>query len=149
MMAGLESVAYWPWWLGALGLGGLSLLHLALTGKVLGVSGAWKRVVQWREAAAAAEAECALRTQTDALLADLDAATRAEFGAVNDASASASASPASGLENAPPLFASASAPAISPAASAVFLVMMAIGGAVSAAAAGRWGLQYDLGAVFG
>ncbi|HET6344723.1 MAG TPA: transporter, partial [Myxococcota bacterium] len=139
-MGALEPSTYWPWWLGALALGGLSVLHMALTGKILGVSGAWKRVVRWRAEAAAVEAEEALRTQSAALLAELEAATRAEFGDRYDASAP--------TVTAPVTSASAPAAAITPGASALFLAMVALGGAISAAAAGRWGVRADLGAEF-
>lgn len=73
---------YWPWWLGALALGGVSLGYLLLNGKLLGVSGSWAKVVSWKEdrelARSAAELEQADEGEIeDALLA----ATLAEFGA--------------------------------------------------------------------
>ena len=39
---------YWPWWAGALALGLITVGYAAWTGRTLGVSGAWDRVLMWR-----------------------------------------------------------------------------------------------------
>jgi uncharacterized membrane protein YedE/YeeE len=132
---------YWPWWLGALCLGGVSLLHLVLTGKVLGVSGAWQKVVSWRAQAAIHEAEQAFADGA-AFEAELERATRAEFGAAHHAG--------DGLDNAATVPATPGAAPVmaSPVAGLLLLVMMAVGGGLSAALAGRWSLQWEVGGEF-
>lgn len=42
-------MTYWPWWLGALALGLITVAHPLWTGRSFGMSGAWSRVVTWRE----------------------------------------------------------------------------------------------------
>lgn len=39
---------YWPWWAGALALGAVTVGYAVWTGRGLGVSGAWAKVVHWR-----------------------------------------------------------------------------------------------------
>lgn len=71
---------YWPWWLGAIGLAAISVLNLALVGCLLGVSGSWAKVVDWKaERVRSAEHKALVENKDDmddALLAE----TLAEFG---------------------------------------------------------------------
>ena len=71
---------YWPWWLGALGLGGVSILYLLLIGRLLGVSGSWAKVVAWKENREQLKAAEALVEDTEAMENAFMAETLAEFG---------------------------------------------------------------------
>ncbi|HEB66598.1 MAG TPA: hypothetical protein ENI93_01495 [Gammaproteobacteria bacterium] len=71
---------YWPWWLGALGLGGVSILYLLLIGRLLGVSGSWAKVVAWKENREQQKAAETLVEDTEAMENAFMAETLAEFG---------------------------------------------------------------------
>jgi len=71
---------YWSWWLGALGLGGVSILYLLLIGRLLGVSGSWAKVVAWKENREQQKAAEALVDDTEAMENAFMAETLAEFG---------------------------------------------------------------------
>ena len=71
---------YWPWWMGALGLGGVSILYLVLVGRLLGVSGSWAKVVSWKENREIEKANEALVEDQDAMGSAFMAETLAEFG---------------------------------------------------------------------
>ena len=71
---------YWPWWLGALGLGGVSILYLLLIGRLLGVSGSWAKVVAWKENREQQKAAESLVEDAEAMENAFMAETLAEFG---------------------------------------------------------------------
>ncbi len=71
---------YWPWWLGALGLGGVSILYLLLIGRLLGVSGSWAKVVAWKENREQQKAAETLVEDKEAMENAFMAETLAEFG---------------------------------------------------------------------
>lgn len=71
---------YWPWWLGAVALAGITVGFCVTVGRPLGVSGSWARVVGWRESRARERVEAPLRNNPSALNDALLAATLAEFG---------------------------------------------------------------------
>ncbi len=71
---------YWPWWLGAITLAGITVGFCATVGRPLGVSGSWARVIGWRESRAREKSEAPLRNNPSALDDALMAATLAEFG---------------------------------------------------------------------
>jgi hypothetical protein len=64
---------YWPWRLGAITLASVAVGFRAATGRTLGVSGLYGRILRWREAGVASGNE-------DALRAALLKATRERFG---------------------------------------------------------------------
>jgi uncharacterized membrane protein YedE/YeeE len=72
--------AYWPFWLGALGLASVGLTFWKLFGKPLGVSSSWTRLVHAPEESALAAQEARVMADPRALEAALLAATQAEFG---------------------------------------------------------------------
>ncbi len=73
---------YWPWWIGALALGGVSISYLLLIGRMLGVSGSWAKVVGWKEEKELARSAEVLQQADEGEIEDaLLAATLAEFGA--------------------------------------------------------------------
>ncbi len=71
---------YWPWWLGALGLAGISVLYLFLIGRLLGVSGSWAKVVAWKESRNAAATREQYASNQDEMNDAFMAETLAEFG---------------------------------------------------------------------
>ena len=42
-------IEYWSWWKGALALGGTTVVFVLLLDRMLGVSGSWSVIVNWRE----------------------------------------------------------------------------------------------------
>jgi len=70
---------YWPWWLGALGLGASTVAFPMLVGKRLGASGTWERVLHWRSELEAERADAVLDDMA-AFEAALAAETAAAFG---------------------------------------------------------------------
>jgi uncharacterized membrane protein YedE/YeeE len=118
----------WPWWLAAVVLAAVSLLHWRLSGRLMGGSGAWISLVNLPEELRAAKEEEGLDDEA-ALQAAMLAATLAEFGPAAlpvDAAAP------------PPLPAVPEAPAVvaplgrSPwTAHLVFVLALALGGAVA------------------
>ncbi len=76
---------YWPWWVGALAMGGLTIAFRIFIGRPLGVSASWANVVNWREQREQIKTSEALRDNADAAKDSILAATLAEFGEVADA----------------------------------------------------------------
>ena len=137
-------VGYWPWWLGALFLGGLSFGHWLLLRRPLGVASAWQRVSHWRESREIDRKE-SLSLEHDAVEAAMLAAAEAEFGnAAMQATASASAAaadPAAGSS-------STLRKRLPVTASAAFLVCLVAGGALAGLVDGSFSLRGDLGVTF-
>lgn len=77
---GAVVATYWPFWAGGLALAAVTVLYWGATGRPLGVSGAWARVVQWRRERDTERAEAAMGDDDAALMAALEAATLEEFG---------------------------------------------------------------------
>jgi uncharacterized membrane protein YedE/YeeE len=71
---------YWPWWLSGLALAGLTIGFRLLTGRSLGVSGSWQKVVFWKEEKAHAQQAAQLAENSAGINSALLAATLAEFG---------------------------------------------------------------------
>ncbi|MFN8079158.1 MAG: YeeE/YedE thiosulfate transporter family protein [Kineosporiaceae bacterium] len=44
----MNPTPFWPWWVGALTLGSVTVLFTILIDRPLGVSGSWDRVIHWR-----------------------------------------------------------------------------------------------------
>lgn len=57
---------YWPWWLGALALGAITVGYIWWTGRGLGVSGAWEKTLQWRARRRVERLDDAARASDDA-----------------------------------------------------------------------------------
>jgi hypothetical protein len=134
--------AYWPWWAGAIGLAVVTVGYYRATGRFLGLSSAWDRVLHWRE-------ERDLE-RLDAQFADdreleeaLAAATAEEFGTTAPASpglperpAEAPAAPAAVRGPVPLVMQSA------------LLISIFVGGLVAALVSGRFQLRADMGDAF-
>lgn len=135
--------AYWPWWAGALGLAAVTVFYTLTTDRSLGISGAWDRILHWREEREIERMDEAL-ADDDALAEALARATAAEFGTV-------AARPGS-LPAAPPPAETPSAPAPAtptrPAplvTQAALIVSTVVGGFIAAVVSGRFELRLDMG----
>lgn len=71
---------YWPWWLGGIALGLVTVIYGLLIRKPLGVSGSWSRVASWYEDKHMRQGAEVMQQGSDEVANDLLAATLAEFG---------------------------------------------------------------------
>lgn len=134
---------YLTWWKGALALGGVTVLCALMIGRMLGVSGAWANVVNWREEREKRKAASAMRSNAPAMQNALLAATLAEFG--ESATHQAFANQGIAL---PTQSASRTMPSsgVRWTAHLTFLVALVFGGFLAALASGHFELRLDLGA---
>lgn len=138
------NVEYWPWWIGALALGGVSLGYYLLIGKMLGVSGSWAKVVGWKEDRELGRSAQELEQADEGEIQDaLLAATLAEFGAgamddqQDNTDSDAESKPATGNNN--------RAASYTPwTAHLIFLLAMFVGGLIAALTSGQFELEYQL-----
>lgn len=135
---------YWPWWLGALGLGASTVAFPMLVGKRLGASGTWERVLQWRSELEAERADAVLDDMA-AFEAALAAETAAAFGghdrpAATDTLVQPGATPAAATEIQRRLPLSTQW---------LLLVSILTGAAIAALVSGRFEWHADMGQVFG
>ena len=72
-------MSYWPWWAGAIALALITIGYTLSTDRTFGVSGAWDRVLHWREERELEELDAQFRDDGE-LEAALAAATAEEFG---------------------------------------------------------------------
>lgn len=129
---------YWPWWVGAPALATTTIGYWLSTGRTLGVSTAWDRVLHWREERAVERADAALdEAGFDAALA---AATEEAFGAPGSVAVAARPRAPEAAADAPP-----PAPVL---AHAALLVSIFVGGLFAAVLSGRFELRLDLGPDF-
>lgn len=133
---------YWPWWLGALALGGITVGFTLSIGRPLGVSGSWSKVVGWREERKLAKAAEGLRPGSAVTHDAFMAATLAEFGEMDTGPA--------GEEGpvVPVPAAKAPAPAIPWSAHLVFLCCMFLGGFLATYVTGDFHLHLDVSALY-
>jgi hypothetical protein len=71
---------YWPFWAGALALAAVTVGFPMLARQWFGVSGSWRRTLEWRQRRRLLAEERRLAEEPDALAAALAAATCEEFG---------------------------------------------------------------------
>jgi uncharacterized membrane protein YedE/YeeE len=140
---------YWPWWAGALGLAAVAVGYWLAVGRTVGVSGAWDRVLHWREERAAELADAAF--DEEAFEAALAAATEEEFGVSAAGGGTAvrttatAAAPPAPVAPPPPAPAAAPVPLV---AHAALLVSIFVGGLIAAVVSGRFELRGDMGAAY-
>lgn len=80
-------IQHWPWWLGGLALAGVALAHWFMLGRQMAVSGRFTAIVnRWRFGAPDRSVQELQNASQAELLAAIQAATRAEFGAAEEAS---------------------------------------------------------------
>jgi uncharacterized membrane protein YedE/YeeE len=137
-------IEYWPWWLGALGLGGVFLAYLLLVGRLLGVSGSWAKVVSWRENRVLQQANQDFAQNQDQMSSALMAETLAQFGedALQEFQSQSSTTKTAekvdinNLESSTPWT-----------AHLTFLLCMLVGAFVTAYFSGQFELRYELSPV--
>lgn len=133
---------YWSWWKGALVLGGLSVFFVLMIGRMLGVSGSWANIINWREERRRQQAATGIRANAAVMQNALLAATLAEFGEAK--TQQMLGAPGVAL---PPRPAVRAAGGIHWTAHLTFLIAMVAGGFLAALASGHFALRLDLGAV--
>jgi len=138
--------AYWPWWAGALGLAAVTVFYTLTTDRSLGLSGAWDRILHWREEREIERMDEAL-ADDDALAEALAQATAAEFGTVPARSGSLPAAPAPTAERPEPQPAVPARPAPL-VTQAALIVSTVIGGLIAALVSGRFQVRFDMGEGF-
>ncbi len=130
--------AYWPWWAGAIALAAVTLLYTLGTGRSLGLSGVWDRVLHWREEAEVERLDARF-ADDGALEAALVAATAQQFGTAPTAVEDRAPAPARVAPTRP-------APLVTHAA---LIVSVFVGGLVAALGSGRFEVRADMGEAFG
>ena len=139
-------IEYWPWWLGALGLSGFCILYFFLMGNLLGVSGSWGKVVNWRKEKIlddeAGQFDSDASGMTDALMAE----TLAEFGDLAGMT-SAKVNDDEDSKTSQTLSKEASLSHTSWSAHLVFLLCMTIGGFMAAIVSGNFEVDFALSQV--
>jgi len=133
----MSDPSFWPFWVGALCLGGLVALTWALERRLIAGSGSITRVTTALSDGDWGAADEKLLNDQDALQAALMAATLAEFGEQPDVAAPAAPTP--------PAQPSSWAPAY---AHLVFLMMIGVGGLLSALQTGTFNADWSLGTSF-
>jgi uncharacterized membrane protein YedE/YeeE len=134
-------MSYWPWWAGALALGGVAVGYARLSGRLFGVSGSMAKAARPAETRADDAVAQAFADDPAALEAALLAATAAEFGACGDVAEApvdlAAAEPAP------------SAPLAIPwTAHVLFLVMIGAGALLASLVRGSFSPHLGLGPVY-
>jgi uncharacterized membrane protein YedE/YeeE len=154
---------YWPWWAGAVALGLITVGYAAWTGRTLGVSGTWDRVLMWRAAREVERIDAEFDGTID-LREALAAATVEQFGAGGQVrTGDHQHAGAAGLPAGPPLL-DANAPRLPeqqtshpaqgaprplPAVfAAALLVSVFLGGLIGALTSGRFDVRTDMGEGF-
>jgi hypothetical protein len=129
---------FWPWWLGAIALGWLTLGFWALLGLPLGVSNSWEKLTTWRaERARQRQESLVANADADRIRAALLAETLEQFGP--EALSKVAGEPVVAAERPPPR------PRPPVTAHVTFLVMIGIGGFLSAVLSGDVQWRFDLG----
>lgn len=130
---------YWPWWAGALALGAITVGYGLWTGRGLGISGAWAKVVHWRRQRRAEQADALVdEAQLRAMLASATAEAfgdRPPAGRVGVLSRPARSAPVP--ERPMPLI-----------CYAALLAFTFLGGLLGAVTSGRFEVRWDMGEGF-
>jgi uncharacterized membrane protein YedE/YeeE len=142
---------YWPWWVGAIALGSITVGYTLCSGRALGVSGAWNRVSAWRQERQLERMDAAF-ADVGQLQEALAAATTQQFG---------SAPLQYGLGATPPAAAFDAGAHRRPQASslaerrpmplvcyATLLISIFVGGLIGSITSGHFAVRADMGAGF-
>jgi uncharacterized protein len=136
--------AYWPWWAGAIGLALVTVGYTRATGRFLGVSGMWDRLLHWREERQLEQFDAQFADDRE-LEAALAAATAEEFG---------TAAPAPGRhelrveESELPREHVAAARPVPLVIQTALLISIFVGGLAAALVSGRFEVRADMGEAF-
>jgi hypothetical protein len=138
---------YWPWWEGAVALALVTLVHTLASGRFLGVSTAWERVVHWRGERRLERAEARFaddRALTEALAAATPADLTRSSAPAGRTDVALAERPEE--EEQPRTTRKRPAPVLTQAA---FLVSLLLGGWVAAEMSGRFAIRTTMGSAFG
>ncbi len=131
---------FWSWWHGGMVLGAITVAFWIVLHLPLGVSNSWDKLSVWRRERARERQEAVVQNADPNQIRDaLMAETLAQFG--SEAVAKLPSVPATGPQPAPPQ------PRLPVTAHLVFLVMIGIGGGLSALLNNGFGVRFDLGPV--
>ena len=136
-------VEYWSWWKGALALGGTTVVFVLLLDRMLGVSGSWSVVVNWREERKRQKTAAGLVANPGMVENALLAATQAEFGAQETTQALSNR----GLPETSQSVARSPAQTAGWTTHLTFLLAMVVGGFLAAVFSGQFAFHLDLGEV--
>lgn len=134
-------IEYWSWWKGALALGGTTVMFVLLLDRMLGVSGSWAVIVNWREERKRQKLASGFHAHAATVENVLLAATLAEFGEqkTNQAFAKQGLPPsASAAESAP-------SRSVHWTTHLTFLLTLVAGGFLAAVLHGQFEWRFDLG----
>lgn len=135
----MSNSEFLPWWAGSAALAAAAILYFYSTGRLLGVSGLFDKLLHWKQTRNADAVRTAFREAPDEWMREMLAATRQAYGSgatasiETDQAASIPSEPAAGRASAP-------ATAVE---SAVFLVSIAAGGAIASLFTGNWGGDFS------
>lgn len=137
---------YWSWWQSALALSAITLGFWWALKRPLGVSGSWARVVMYRNDKLLHQAEAPFRNNPQLLKDALMRATIEEFGesAVQEVLAKRA-----GMTDVAPMIVESGMPSRTPwTAHLTFLVMLVVGGLLSALYGGQLHVTMDFGEIY-
>ncbi len=134
---------YWSWWKGALALGGTTVVFVLLLDRMLGVSGSWTVLVNWREERKRQRLARGFHAHAAKVENVLLAATLAEFGKEKTSEAFVT----QGVP--PPVSAAVKTPnrSVHWTTHLTFLVTLVLGGFLAALSHGQLEWRFDLGQV--
>lgn len=136
-------IEYWSWWKGALALGGVTVVFVLLLDRMLGVSGSWATIVNWREERKRQTTRAGMSSSPAAAQNALLAATLAEFGAQKIDQALTN----QGLAESPASVTSVPVQRARWTTHLTFLLAMMAAGFLATVVNGQFAFQFDLGEV--
>lgn len=138
---------YATWWLTAIALSGITLLYWLLIKRPLGVSGSWTRIVLWKQEAFIKKADAPFHAKPNSMVDALMAATLEQFGEEEVQEAlSKHAGEIPGLSATSQQKEIIAIPGRLPwTGHLLFLLMLPVGGLITAMATGSFQLQFNLG----
>jgi len=135
----MSNSEFLPWWAGAAALAIVAILYFYSTGRLLGVSGLFDKLLHWKQTRNADAVRTAFREAPDEWMREMLAATRQAYG--SGATVSIETDQAASVPSEPTAI-RASAPATA-VESAVFLVSVAAGGGIASLLTGNWGGDFS------
>lgn len=141
----LAVMNYWPWWMGAIAFGVITIGYFLTVHRPMGVSGAMDRVLNWSDERETERITASL--DTSAFDAALAAATAEAFGdTMTEAPSMDPSDPAAPSGTAP--IGAPPSPPIAVSNQALFLAAVFTGALVAAILNGRFELRMDMGEAF-
>ncbi len=136
----MSNTEFLPWWAGAAALATVAILYFYATGRLLGVSGLFDKLLHWKQTRNADAVRAALQDAPDDWMREMIAATRSAYGDRGPATAGTSERTAEKVESESSGRVPAPATAIE---SVVFLASLPVGSAIAALSTGKWGSSFS------